>query len=83
MQSAFHNLPTISGVMQHDGVKFQGPQTASSTPTTITLLTHSILLKAYPKEAGVRSRGYGQLRLDRKANKITVEENFSNWKARC
>src|ERR1039458_9780307 len=23
MQSAYHNLPTIGGVMQHDGVKFQ------------------------------------------------------------
>ena len=74
MQSAFHNLPTIGGVMQHDGVKFQA--TNRKFDSNDDQATYSFnIAEAYPKEAGVKS-WVRTVKLDRKANKITVEENF-------
>ena len=74
MQSAYHNLPTIGGVMQHDGVKFQA--TDRKFDSNGDRATYSFnIAEAYPKEAGVKS-WVRTVTLDRKTDKITVEENF-------
>jgi len=73
MQSAFHNLPTIGGVMQHEGDAFQATglryQSGERTSVTANLAT------AYPKEAGV-SRWDRTLTLDRGARKVELVEEF-------
>jgi hypothetical protein len=74
MQSAYHNLPTIGGVMQHDGVKFQATDRKFDTSTDRAVYSFNIA-QAYPSEAGVKS-WVRTVTLDRRANKITVEENF-------
>ena len=54
MQSAYHSLPTINGVMQSPGKKFaaQGVQyTADEVSASLSL----DLAAAYPPEAGIRS----------------------------
>jgi hypothetical protein len=74
MQSAWHNLPTIGDVMQHDGVKFQATDRKFDSDDDHATYSFNIA-EAYPREAGVKS-WVRTVKLDRKANKITVEENF-------
>jgi hypothetical protein len=74
MQSAYHNLPTIGGVMQKDGVEFQATDRKFSTDADRARYSFNIA-EAYPKEAGVKS-WVRTVTLDRKTDKITVEENF-------
>lgn len=74
MQSAWHNLPTIGGVMQHDGVSFKATDRKFETNDDHAVYSFNIA-EAYPKEAGVKS-WVRTVKLDRKANNITVEENF-------
>jgi len=74
MQSAWHNLPTIGGVMQHNGVEFQATDRKYSTNDDRAIYSFNIA-EAYPKEAGVKS-WIRTVTLDRKTDKITVEENF-------
>jgi Heparinase II/III-like protein len=73
MQSGFHNLPTIGGVMQHEGDAFQatGLQYESGARTSVS----ANLATAYPKEAGV-SRWDRTLTLDRGARKVELAEEF-------
>lgn len=73
MQSAFHNLPTIGGVMQHEGDAFQatGLRYESGERTSVT----ANLATAYPKEAGV-SRWERTLTMDRGARKVELVEEF-------
>ncbi len=74
MQSAYHNLPTIGGVMQHDGVSFQATDRKFDNDENRATYSFNIA-EAYPKEAGVKS-WLRTVTLDRKINKVTVEENF-------
>jgi len=74
MQSAYHNLPTIGGVMQKDGVEFQATDRKFDTNGDHAAYSFNIA-EAYPKEAGVKS-WMRTVTLNRKTNKITVEENF-------
>src|SRR6185312_15887274 len=73
MQSAFHNLPTIGGVMQHEGDAFQatGVRYEGGERTKVT----ANLATAYPKDAGV-ARWDRTLTLDRGARKVELVEEF-------
>jgi hypothetical protein len=74
MQSAYHNLPTISSVMQHDGTAYRATDHKYESNDKHATLSFN-LASAYPKEAGVKS-WVRTVTLDRLLNKITVEENF-------
>lgn len=74
MQSAFHNLPTIGGVMQHNGVRFRATDRRYSSNGDRATYSFNIA-DAYPEEAGVKS-WVRNVTLDRKLNKVVVEENF-------
>lgn len=54
LQSAYHNCPTIRGVMQKDGKAYQAKQVACHLGDLETEITMDIA-KAYPEEAGVAS----------------------------
>ena len=52
MQSAYHNLPTINGVMQHEGEQYKAEQVNfSANPKQVSFSLD--IDKAYPKEAQV------------------------------
>jgi hypothetical protein len=74
MQSAYHNLPTIGGVMQHEGVKFKATDRKYSSDDKRATYSFNIA-EAYPAEAGVKS-WVRTVTLDRVRDRITVEENF-------
>jgi len=74
MQSAFHNLPTIDGVMQHDGVEFKATDRKYDANDQRTTYSFNIA-ETYPKEAGVRS-WIRTVTLDRVNSKVVVEEKF-------
>lgn len=54
MQSAYHNLPAINGVMQHDGIDFRATDVRFSTDKNKTTFSMDIA-HAYPTEANVNS----------------------------
>jgi hypothetical protein len=54
MQSAYHNLPTINGVMQKDGRNFRATDVAYKSGTKAVSFSLD-LAKAYPEEAQVQS----------------------------
>jgi hypothetical protein len=75
MQSAFNNLPTIGGVMQHDGNQYRASDLhyeSSDSQTTF----RANLATAYSKEAGAR-RWTRTLTLDRTHSSVTIEEAFA------
>jgi len=74
MQSAYHNLPTIGGVMQHNGIMFQASARKYSTDGNRATVSFD-LAGAYPKEAGIKA-WLRTVTLDRKAGKVTVEDDF-------
>ncbi|MFB3827466.1 MAG: heparinase II/III family protein [Bryobacteraceae bacterium] len=74
MQSAYHNLPTIGGVMQGAGRQYQASAVEHRADSGSAQFRLDIA-KAYPAEAGVES-WVRTLRLDRARNEITVEENY-------
>ncbi|MGH9600229.1 MAG: heparinase II/III domain-containing protein, partial [Terracidiphilus sp.] len=79
MQSAYHNLPTIGGVMQHNGLQYRA--TGRSYSSNDDRATYSFdIADAYPEEAGVTS-WVRTVTLDRKLNKVVVEEDFKLEKA--
>ena len=74
MQSAYHNLPTVNGVMQQAGrefqaaaVEYQGSEASARFQLDIS--------HAYPKEAGIRSWNR-TLRLDRTKNEIECADEY-------
>jgi Heparinase II/III-like protein len=79
MQSVYHNLPTIGGVMQHDGVEFKATDHEYSSNDDRATYSFNIA-EAYPKEAGVE-RWVRTVTLDRKLNRVVVEEDFRLDKA--
>jgi hypothetical protein len=74
MQSAYHNLPTIGGAMQHDGPAYRATDHKYESNDKHAKLSFN-LASAYPKEAGIKS-WVRTVTLDRVDNKVTVEENF-------
>jgi hypothetical protein len=74
MQSAFHNLPTIGGVMQHEGA-YATSDVRYSTDDSGARMTMN-LATAYPAEAGV-SQWMREVTLDRKAGMVRVSEDFA------
>jgi hypothetical protein len=74
MQSAFHNLPTVGGVMQHSGVEYSASERKYSSNDERATVSFNIA-DAYPREAGVKS-WIRTVTLDRKSDRITVEEDF-------
>lgn len=79
MQSAYHNLPTIGGVMQHNGVRYRATDRKYSSDDDRATYSFDIA-QAYPKEAGLTS-WLRTVTLDRKLNKVVVEEDFKLEKA--
>ena len=74
MQSAYHNLPTIGGVLQHEGA-YAASDGRYSTDDAGARMTMN-LATAYPTEAGV-SRWMREITLDRKAGMVRVNEDFA------
>ena len=74
MQSVYHNLPTIGGVMQHDGLEFRATDHKYESNDNRATVSFNIA-SAYPKEAGVKS-WVRRVTLDREHNKVTIEEDF-------
>ena len=80
MQSAYHNLPTINGVMQAAGREYQAK--AVSFNETANRLTFSAdIASAYPAAAAVE-RWQRRVTLDRKAPTVELEDRYElrEWK---
>ena len=80
MQSAYHNLPTINGVMQAAGREYQAK--AVSFNETANRLTFSAdIASAYPAAAAVE-RWQRRVTLDRKAPTVELEDRYElkQWK---
>ncbi len=75
MQSAYHNLPTIGGVMQFPGRSAEARQVSYRADGDAAEFRLDIA-GAYPPEAGLRS-WVRTLRLDRKRNEILLREQFT------
>jgi hypothetical protein len=74
MQSAFHNCPTIDGVMQAAGRQFAASEVDYHADDSAAEMRLN-LERAYPKEAGLK-KWRRTLRLARGRNEITVAEDF-------
>jgi hypothetical protein len=70
MQSAWHNCPTVNGVMQAAGREFEARQFRAQ-PGSVSMEIQA----AYPAGAGCR-RWLRQLTLDRKANRVLLRDTF-------
>lgn len=70
MQSAWHNCPTINGVMQAAGRQYEA-RDFRARPGSASMLIHA----AYPPEAGC-TRWLRELALDRRANLVTLRDEF-------
>jgi len=74
MQSAYHNLPTVGGVMQKDGVGFAATDRKYETSDRFARVSFDIA-KAYPKEAGIKTWAR-TVTLDRASDTVTILEAF-------
>jgi Heparinase II/III-like protein len=74
MQSAYHNLPTVGGVMQQDGAEFEATNRKYETNDRHATVSFDIA-KAYPKEAGIK-KWVRTVTLDRKSDIVAVTEEF-------
>src|SRR5215218_6551666 len=75
MQSAYHNLPTINGVMQKDGAAFRARDvryTANPTRASFSL----DLAGAYPAEAKA-DRYRRTVSLDRRTRTVALDESYA------
>ena len=80
MQSAYHNLPTINGIMQGAGREFQAKDVSfGETANRVTFSAD--IASAYPTEAAVR-RWQRRITLDRKASVVELEDRYElkEWK---
>ena len=75
MQSAFHNLPTINGVMQAAGRQYEARDVSFHADDASAEFSAD-LAAAYPKEAGVE-KWRRSVRLDRAANSLLVTDRFA------
>ncbi|MGB6693397.1 MAG: heparinase II/III family protein [Terracidiphilus sp.] len=74
MQSAYHNLPTVGGVMQHEGVEYAATDKKYETNDQFARVSFNIA-SAYPKEAGIR-KWIRTVTLDRVGHRVVIEEDF-------
>ena len=79
MQSAYHNLPTVGGVMQMNGVEYEATGKKYETNDQFARVSFDIA-PAYPKEAGIR-KWIRTVTLDRVAHRVVIEEEFELEKA--
>ncbi len=74
MQSAYHNLPTVNGVMQAPGSQFAAREVRYQAGDTASELQADIA-GAYPPEAGILNwRRF--FRLDRTANEVEIRDTW-------
>ncbi|HEX3021367.1 MAG TPA: heparinase II/III family protein [Lachnospiraceae bacterium] len=73
MQSAYHNLPTVSGMMQLPGPDYKATDVKVSMEEMSSSISMDIA-SAYPKEAGLQS--YNRTALLDKGNCITIKDHF-------
>src|SRR2546421_680294 len=80
MQSAYHNLPTINGIMQGAGREFQA-RDVSFNETANRITFSADIAAAYPAEAAV-GRWQRRVTLDRKARAVELEDRYElkQWK---
>jgi Heparinase II/III-like protein len=74
MQSAYHNLPTVGGVMQHEGVEYQATDKKYETNDRYAKVSFNIA-SAYPKEAGIK-KWIRTVTLDRVGHRVIIDEDF-------
>lgn len=73
MQSAYHNLPTINGIMQKDGKEFCARDVKYEFSDNLVHISMDIA-SAYPKEAGIN---FYRRSVDfKKGDTITVTDDF-------
>ncbi|MGD0777080.1 MAG: heparinase II/III family protein [Candidatus Solibacter sp.] len=75
MQSAYHNLPTINGVMQAAGRQYEARQVAFHADGASAEFSAD-LAAAYPSAAGVE-KWRRSVRLDRAADTIVVTDRYA------
>ena len=75
MQSGCHNLPTVNGVMERDGIEYCATVLDFQDHPEKTVLSVEIG-KAYPEEAGLHSL-VRTTTLDREKGTVTIEDAFS------
>lgn len=73
MQSGYHNLPTINGMMQKDGAQYRASAVRFSGGDEPRLSLD--IAAAYPADAHVRS-WRRDISLARKRNEVTIEDAF-------
>ena len=74
MQSAFHNLPTINGVMQHEGKEFSAKNVKYSTNTKVVNFSMDIT-GAYPENASVKTWNR-KMNFNKLSQVISIEEEY-------
>ncbi len=74
MQSAYHNLPTVGGVMEHNGVEYEATDRKYETSDKEAVVSFDIAA-AYPKEAGIK-KWIRTVRLDRTRDVVVIAEEF-------
>jgi hypothetical protein len=79
MQSAFHNCPTIGGVMQMPGRQFAASEVTHEADDKVAQLAMNIE-HAYPPEAGLKS-WRRTFRFDRAQNEIEIRDRYALNKA--
>lgn len=75
MQSAFHNCPTIGGVMQQAGRQFAASEVTHEADEKVAQLGMNIE-HAYPAEAGLKA-WRRTFRFDRAQNEIEVRDRYT------
>ena len=75
MQRAYHNLPTINGVMQAAGRQYAARDVSAQSDDGAAEFAAGIAA-AYPKEAGVE-KWARSIRLDRIRNQVTVTDRYT------
>ncbi len=75
MQSAYHNLPTVGGVMEHNGVEYEATDRKYETSDKEAMVSFDIAA-AYPREAAIR-KWIRAVRLDRTQDTVVIEEEFN------
>jgi hypothetical protein len=75
MQSAYHNLPAINGVMQAAGRQYAARDVSFHSDDTAAEFVADIAA-AYPKEAGV-DKWIRTIRLERGSNRILVNDRYA------
>lgn len=74
MQSAYHNLPTVNGIMQMDGEEFEARDVRYHLSDTVCEIAMNIA-GAYPRECRLRDY-YRQVTLI-KEKEIVIQDSFS------